>query len=66
MVSLGKTLQSPNLVLVEPRKDMNNVSWCHDMTEILLQAVYNTIQSINKHETKWPLQWHISPLRLLL
>ena len=37
-VSLGKTLQSPSLVLVKPRKDMNNVS-CHcDMTEILLKA----------------------------
>ena len=37
-MSLGKTLQSPSLVLVKPRKDMNNVS-CHcDMTEILLKA----------------------------
>ena len=37
-VSLGKTLQSPSLVLVKPRKDMNNVSCCSDMTEILLKA----------------------------
>ena len=37
-VSLGKTLQSPSLVLVKPRKDMNNVSFCHDVTEILLKA----------------------------
>ena len=43
-VSFGKTLQSPTLVLGKPRKDMNNVSCCHDMTEILLK---NTIQSIN-------------------
>ena len=38
-VSLGKTLQSPSLVLVKPRKDMNNVSCRCDMTEILLKAV---------------------------
>ena len=37
-VSLGKTLQSPSLVLVKPRKDMNNVSCCRDITEILLKA----------------------------
>ena len=37
-VSLGKTLQSPSLVLVKPRKDMNNVSCRRDMTEILLKA----------------------------
>ena len=34
-VSFGKTLQSPSLVLVRPRKDINNVSCCRDMTEIL-------------------------------
>ena len=38
-VPLGKTLQSPSLVLVKPRKDMNNVSYCRDITEILLKAV---------------------------
>ena len=37
-VSLGKTLQSPILVLMKCRKDMNNVSCHHDMTEILLKA----------------------------
>ena len=37
-VSLGKTLQSPSLVLVKLRKDMNNVSCHRDMTEILLNA----------------------------
>ena len=37
-VSLVKTLQSPSLVLVKLRKDMNNVSCCRDMTEILLKA----------------------------
>ena len=46
-LSLGKTLQSPNLVMVKPRKDMNNVSCRHDMTEILLKAEYNTIQSFS-------------------
>ena len=45
-VSLGKTLQGPSLVLVKPRKDMNNAN-CHlDMTEILLKAAQNTIQPI--------------------
>ena len=35
-VSLDETLKSKSLVvLVKPRKDMNNVSCCHDMTEIL-------------------------------
>ena len=38
-VSLGKTLQSPSLVLVKPRKDVDNVSCCCDMPEILLKAV---------------------------
>ena len=37
-VSLGQTLQSPSLVLVKPRKDINNVSCRRDMTEILLKA----------------------------
>ena len=37
-MSLGKTLQSPSLVLVKPRKDMNNVSRQHDMTEIMLKV----------------------------
>ena len=36
-VSLGKTLQSPSLVLVQPRKDINNVSRRRDMTEILFK-----------------------------
>ena len=37
-VSLGKILQSPSLVLVKPRKDMNNVNCRRDMTEILLKV----------------------------
>ena len=38
VVSLDKTLQGPSLVLMNPRKDMNNMS-CHPgMTEILLRA----------------------------
>ena len=37
-VSLGKTPQSPSLVLVKPRKAMNIVSCRRDMTEILLKA----------------------------
>ena len=45
-VSLGKTLQSPSLVLVKPRKDMNNVICRRDMTEILLKAALNSTQSI--------------------
>ena len=35
---LGKTLKSPSLVPVKPRKDMNNVGCHHNMTEILLKA----------------------------
>ena len=41
-VFFGKTLQSPSIVLVKPRKDMDNVSCCRDMPEILLKAAYNT------------------------
>ena len=37
-VSLAKTLQSPSLVLVKPRKDMNNVNCRRDMTEIPLKV----------------------------
>ena len=33
-VSLGKTLQSPSLVLVKPKKDINDVSCHRDMTEM--------------------------------
>ena len=49
-VSLGKTLQSPSLVLVKPRKDMNNVKCHHDMSKVhvLLKAALNTIQSTNQ------------------
>ena len=48
---LGQDTSEPNLVLVKPRKDMNNVSCCRDMTEILLKAAENSIQSINLY--KW-------------
>ena len=44
---LRQDTSEPSLVLVKPRKDMNNVSCCRDMTEILLKAAQNTIQSIN-------------------
>ena len=37
-VSFGKTLQSPSLVLVKSRNDMNNVSCLRDMSEIMLKA----------------------------
>ena len=45
---LGQDTSEPSLVLVKPRKDMNNVSCRRDMTEILLKAALNTIQSINQ------------------
>ena len=35
---LGQDTSKPSLVLVKPRKDMNNVSCRRDMTEILLKA----------------------------
>ena len=35
---LGQDTSEPSLVLVEHRKDMNNVSCRRDMTEILLKA----------------------------
>ena len=35
---LGQETSKPSLVLVRPRKDMNNVSCRRDMTEILLKA----------------------------
>ena len=37
-VSFVKTLRSPSLVQVKPRKDMNNVSCCRDKTEKLLKS----------------------------
>ena len=48
-VSLGKTLQIPSTVLVKPRKDVNNMSFCHDMTEILLKALWHKHHSINQY-----------------
>ena len=36
---LGQDTAEPSLVLVKPRKDMNNVNCPRDMTEILLKAV---------------------------
>ena len=35
---LGQDTSEPSLVLVKPRKDMNNVSCRRDMTEILLKV----------------------------
>ena len=40
--------QTSPLVLMNSRKDMNNVSCRCDMTEILLKAVKNTIQPTNQ------------------
>ena len=42
----GKTLQSPSLVLVNPRKDRNKVGCHHDMTEILMKVGSKAILSI--------------------
>ena len=45
-MSMDKTLQSPSPVLLKPKKDKLNHSFCHDMTEILLKAAlihYHTI-----------------------
>ena len=38
ILSLGKTLQGPSLVLLKPWKYMNNMGCRRDMTEILLKA----------------------------
>ena len=35
---LGQDTSEPSLVLVKPRKDMNNVSCRHDLTEIMLKG----------------------------
>ena len=35
---LGQDTSEPSLVLVKPRKDMNNVSCHRDMTEVLFKA----------------------------
>ena len=35
---LGQDTSEPSLILVKPRKDMNNVNCHRDMTEILLKA----------------------------
>ena len=45
---LGQDTSEPSLVLVKPRKDMNKASCRRDMTEILLKAAKNTIQSFNR------------------
>ena len=42
-LSLGKTLQSPSLVLMKPRIDMNYVNCHRDMTEILLKSINRCI-----------------------
>ena len=42
---LWQDTSEPSLVLVNPRKDMNNVKRRRDMTEILLKAEQNTSQS---------------------
>ena len=45
-VSMGKSLQSPTLILGKPKKDISNVSSRCDMTEMILKVIYNNIQSI--------------------
>ena len=47
-MSLGKALRSPSLVMVKPGKDMNNLSWRRDMTEILLKQRKSINQSSRK------------------
>ena len=42
-VSLGKTFQSPSLVMVKPRTDMNNMSFLRDVS--------NAVQSGVKHHS---------------
>ena len=44
---MDKTLQSPSMVLMRSRKDMNNVSCCHDMTEILLKTQFYQFNVVN-------------------
>ena len=46
-LSLGKTLQSPSLVLKKRRKDMDNVSCLRDVTGY----DWNTVESSVKHHT---------------
>ena len=48
----GQDTSEPSLVMVKPRKDINNASCCLDITEILLKAAYNTSQSINHNNLK--------------
>ena len=45
---LGQDTSEPSLVLLKPRKDMNNVSCRRDLTEILLKPAQNIIQSTNQ------------------
>ena len=42
---LGQDTSEPGLVLVKPRKDMNNVRCRRDITDILLKLAQNTFQS---------------------
>ena len=44
--------QSPSILLVKPRKDMNNVTGLCGMTHILLKAALNTILLYLKHYTR--------------
>ena len=48
---MGKTHQSPSLVLVKPKKDMNNVSCRRDMTNMVESDVkrHSINQSIAAH-----------------
>ena len=47
-VSLGQDTSEPQPSTGETKEDVNNVNYHHDMTEILLKAAENTMQSINK------------------
>ena len=50
ILEIGQDASEPQLALVKPRKDMNYVNCGRDMTEILLKAVQNTIQSIKSEK----------------
>ena len=63
---LGHGTSEPSLVLMKPRKDMNNVSCRRAMTEILLKASQNTIHSINHHSKDGFTSGHSIQCKMLL
>ena len=48
--TLGKTLHNPSLVLVKPRKYMNNVNCRRDMTEILLKVAKTAFNQLGGYK----------------